>query len=196
MISLRSASIVSASVVLPKTGHLFAQRADTATWRTFEVTTRAEVLKPSGPTRIWLPAALITTTPFQRTLANNYTADGGNAKLVENGTDSLGIVVAEFPAGARPVLTLTSRVSTKDYVVDFSAPGNAPKENSAALAHFLRSTKLLPTDGIVKTRATEITAGAKTDVDKARAIYEWIDVSTFRNPKTRGFRNGDNRFML
>jgi transglutaminase-like putative cysteine protease len=193
---LRSASIVSASVVFPKTGKLFAKRADTATWRTFEITTRAEILKPSGPTRIWLPAALINTTPFQKTLANNFTADGGTTKLVEGGPDSLGVVVAEFPGGVRPVLTLTSRAATKDYAVDFSAPGNIAKADRAELAHFLRPTKLLPTDGIVKVKATEITSGAKTDVDKARAIYEWIVVNTFRNPKTRGCGNGDIRFML
>jgi transglutaminase-like putative cysteine protease len=193
---LRSASIVSASVAFPMTRKLFAKGAEPAGWRTFEVTSRAEILKYSGPTRIWMPAALINETPFQKTLTNKFTADGGSAKLVESGADSLGIVTAEFPVGVRPVLTLTSRVSTKDYGVNFSAPGNAPKENPTVLAHFLRSTKLLPTDGIVKTRATEITSGAKTDVDKARAIYEWIVDNTFRNPKTRGCGNGDIRFML
>jgi transglutaminase-like putative cysteine protease len=193
---LRSASIVSATVAFPMTGKLFAKGAESAGWRTFEVTSHVEVLKYSGPTRIWMPAALINETPFQKTLANKFTADGGSAKLVESGADSLGIVTAEFPAGAMPVLTLTSRVTTKDYGINFSAPGNAPRENPAVLAHFLRSTKLLPTDGIVKTRATEITSGAKTDVDKARAIYEWIVDNTFRNPKTRGCGNGDIRFML
>ena len=69
-------------------------------------------------------------------------------------------------------------------------------ERRAALEHFLRPTKLLPTDGIVKATATEITRGAETDVDKARAIYEWIVDKTFRNPKTRGCGLGDIRFML
>jgi transglutaminase-like putative cysteine protease len=193
---LRSASIVSASMAFPMTGKLFAKGADPADWRTFEVISRAEIMKYSGPTRIWMPAALINETPFQKTLANKFTADGGSAKLVESGADSLGIVVAEFPAGVRPVLTLTSRVTTKDYRVNFATPGSAPKENPTVLAHFLRPTKLLPTDGIVKTRAAEITSGAKTDVDKARAIYEWIVDNTFRNPKTRGCGNGDIRFML
>jgi transglutaminase-like putative cysteine protease len=193
---LRSASIVSAYAVIPESRNLFARNATAASWRTFEITTRAEVLEPSGPTRIWLPAALINPTPFQKTLANQFTADGGTAKLVENGLDSLGIVAAEFPAGVKPVLTLTSRVTTIDYAVDFSAAGHVPKEDSAELAHFLRPTKLLPTDGIVKTKATEITRGAKTDVEKARAIYEWIVESTFRNPKTRGCGTGDIRFML
>src|SRR5215467_13046297 len=84
-------------------------------WRTFEVTTRAEVLKPNGSTRVWLPAALLKATPFQRTLANDFHAEGGMAKLVESKADALGIVAAEFPAGTRPVVTLTSRIQTKDF---------------------------------------------------------------------------------
>jgi len=48
----------------------------------------------------------------------------------------------------------------------------------------------------VKATATEITSGAKSDLAKARAIYEWIVDNTFRNPKTRGCGIGDIRFML
>ena len=170
-------------------------RADEG-WRTFEVKTRAEILKSSGVTRVWLPAVLIHETPFQKTLSNEFSAEGGTARMVKGKTDALGIVAAEFPAGMKPVLTLTSRVSTKTYAVDLSAPGKAPKADPAELAHYLRSTKLLPTDGIVKTTATEITSGVKSDLAKARAIYEWIVDNTFRNPKTRGCGIGDIRFML
>ena len=192
---LRSAGVVSASLAFPEAGRLLAQGATYGTWRTFEVTTRVEVLKSSGMTRIWLPAALISETPFQRTLANTFSAEGGTAEIVESKPDALGIIAAKFPAGVTPLLTLTSRVATKDYAVNLSAP-RAPKTNRAELEHFLQPTKLLPTDGIVKVTATEITSGAKTDVEKARAIYEWIVDNTFRDPKTRGCGVGDIRFML
>jgi transglutaminase-like putative cysteine protease len=91
---------------------------------------------------------------------------------------------------------VTSRIATKDCAVDLTARGAAPKESRAELEHFLRPTKLLPTDGIVKATAREITKAAKTDVEKARAIYEWIVENTFRSPKTRGCGVGDIRFML
>jgi transglutaminase-like putative cysteine protease len=123
-------------------------------------------------------------------------AEGGTAKMVESRADSLGIIAAEFPAGVKPALSVTSRVTTKNYAVDFSAVGNAPKADKKDLERFLRPTKLLPTNGIVKTTAAEITKGAKTDVEKACAIYEWIVENTFRNPKTRGCGLGDIRFML
>jgi transglutaminase-like putative cysteine protease len=44
--------------------------------------------------------------------------------------------------------------------------------------------------------AAKITSGATTDLEKARAIYEWIVENTFRNPNTRGCGIGDIRFML
>lgn len=193
---LQSAGVVSASFALPAMSRLFAKSAVPASWRTFVVTTRVEVLRPSGVTRVWLPAALIRETPFQRTLSNKFDCVGGYATLVESNEDSLGIIAARFPEGVKPVLALTSRIATRDYTVNLATLRHPRKSSRAELEHFLRPTKLLPTDGIVRTTATEITRGAKTDVDKARCIYEWIIDNTFRNPKVRGCGIGDIRGML
>jgi transglutaminase-like putative cysteine protease len=195
---LRSASVAAAALALPKTAPLSAHVATPADWRTFDVTTRVEVSKPSGATRIWIPAALTVATPFQKTLSNHFEAGSGAgaAKLVENQSTGLGIIAAEFPVGVSPVLTVTSRIATRNLTVDLSVPGKAAKENHASLQQFLQPTKLLPTDGIVRTTALEITQNANTDVEKARAIYQWIVDNTFRNPKTRGCGVGDIRFML
>jgi transglutaminase-like putative cysteine protease len=193
---MQSGGLVTVSLAFAKAERLFSQVATVDRWRTFQVTTRVEVLKTSGTTRIWVPAALISETPFQKTLANTFNNEGGTAKIVQSKTDALGIIAAEFPPGVRPILTVTSRIATKDCVVDLTAHGTMPKESRAELEHFLRPTKLLPTDGIVKATASEVTKGAKSDVEKARAIYEWIVENTFRNPKTRGCGAGDIRFML
>ena len=167
-----------------------------APWRTFEVTTRLEVRKPSGPTRIWVPAALISRTPYQRTLANSFHCEAKAANTVVNRIESLGVITAEFPSGVQPVLTVTSRVATRDWAVDLSGHRKAPRPSTAELKNFLRPTKLLPTDGIVKDTAAEITRTCTTDAAKARAIYEWIVENTYRNPKTRGCGIGDIRFLL
>lgn len=193
---LRTAGIATAGLALPKSKRVFADSPTVRGWRTFEVTTRIEVLKPNGPTLVWLPAALITETPYQRTIANRFRAEGGTAELIESKADALGIIAARFPAGVKPVLTATNRVATRNITVDLSAPGSAPKADRAELQHFLRATKHMPIGGVVKATAGEITRGAKTDVEKARAIYEWIVENTFRNPKTRGCGVGDVGFML
>jgi transglutaminase-like putative cysteine protease len=200
---LQTAGVVSAGLAFPKVSTLLARdsanAAANANWRTFEVTTRVEILKPAGVTRIWLPAALTTETPFQKTLTNTFNAEGGSAKLIESKPDALGIISAEFPEGAKPVVTSISRIITRNYSVEVPAigkPGNATQKTPADLDHFLRPTKLIPTDGVVKAKSDEITKGARTDVEKARVIYEWIVDNTARNPKTRGCGTGDIRFML
>jgi transglutaminase-like putative cysteine protease len=193
---LWSAGAVSAGLAFCKAGRLSGVEAIADRWRTFEVTTRVEILDTSGPSRIWVPTALLAQTPFQKTLANEIKVDGGTVNRVDSQEDGLGVIATEFPAGVRPVLAATSRVATRDYAVGVSHIGPTSKEIHSELQHFLRPTKLLPTDGIVKSTATEITRGADTDVEKARAIYDWIVDHTFRDPKTRGCGVGDIRFML
>lgn len=193
---LRSSGAVCAGLALAKTAPLFADTPAPAAWRTFEVTTRVEVLKPSGATRIWLPAALTGKAPFQKTLSNQFRAEGGTAHLSEDKQEALGIISAAFGAGAKPVLTLVSRVSLKDYDVDLTSPGQSHPATRAELNYFLQPTKYVPTDGIVKETAEKATKGATTDIEKARAIYEWMVDNTFRDPKVRGCGRGDIRFML
>ena len=165
-------------------------------WRTFDVVTDVELRNPKGASHIWLPAALITESPFQRTLSNHFVGDGATVKLVEDKRDTLGIVSATFPANVKPKLTLTSRVSLKDYTVDLSTSRTVQHRAPDDLSYFLRSTRYVPTDGMVKDTALKATAGAVTDTEKARAIYEWVVKNTFRDPKVRGCGRGDIRFML
>jgi transglutaminase-like putative cysteine protease len=105
-------------------------------------------------------------------------------------------VSATYPANAKPALSLTSRVALKNYTVDLSSRAAAPPASPAELDYFLQPSRYVPTDGIVKQSALKATAGATTDIEKARAIYEWVVDNTFRDPKVRGCGRGDIRFML
>src|SRR5215813_8557737 len=91
---LQAAGSVATGLAFSSPEHLLA---GDARWRTFEVTTQVEVLKPSGTTRIWVPAALISSTPYQRTVGNDFRCESGAARVVVDKTEALGIVVAEFP---------------------------------------------------------------------------------------------------
>ncbi len=191
---LRSAAAASATLSVPRIAR--ALRTDDAgkSWRTFEVTTRVEILNPSGISMVWLPAAQLQPAPYQKTMANDFHAEGGTAELVPY--DGFGIVTAKFPEGSKPALTLTCRVSTRNYSVDLARPGHPAKADPAELQKCLQASRVVPTDGIVKNTADSITLGVSGDVAKARAIYDWIVDNTFRNPKTRGCGLGDIRYML
>jgi transglutaminase-like putative cysteine protease len=172
---------------------LLAQAATGDRWRTFEVTTRVRILKPEGTTRVWLPMPL-AVAPYQKTLGDTYHAQAGSVVMVED--DDLDMLVAEWDAGVDPVLTVSSRVSTTDRMANLTTPTVPPPLDSRTLERFLKPTKLIPTTGIVKTTADAITRGGGTDIERARAIYEWIVENTFRDPETRGCGTGDIRFML
>jgi transglutaminase-like putative cysteine protease len=174
---------------------LFAQASESQRWRVFEITTRVEVLQPVGPTRVWLPTPL-AVAPYQKTMGDNYHAGAGTVVMIETNANEPDILGATWDEGVRPVLTLTSRVATRDHAVDLATPSVPPPRDMATLAAFLRPTRLIPTDGIVKTTADAITGRGGTDFDKARAIYDWIVDNTFRDPKTVGCGTGDIRFML
>ena len=192
---LRTTSSICAGWALSRALPVMAN-TPSASWRTFEVVTHVELLQPDGVSHIWLPAPLIRNTPYQRTLSTHYSAPGGKASLTKSKQDVLAIVSAAYPANAKPALTMTSRVALKDYIVDVSTPEKLPAASRAELDYFLQPSRYVPTDGIVKQTALKATAGATTDIDKARAIYEWVVENTFRDPKIRGCGRGDIRSML
>lgn len=167
-------------------------------WRTFEVTVRAELAQADGATRVWLPVPSLEATDWLRPLGNLWNGNAGTMRLVRDAAYGTDILAAQWDAGiaAPPVVELTSRFSTRDRAIDLTQPGKVAPLAKADAKRFTQATALLPTDGIVRKTALEITRGAKSDLDKAKAIYEWIVDNTARNPKTRGCGTGDIRGML
>ena len=163
-------------------------------WRSYEVTTQVEILKPAGATRVWLPVPSIDSE-YQKSLESTWKAPQGQARIVEDGKYGAKILAVEFPAGiARPTVELVSRFQTQDRAIDWSR--KAVAESPAALKKWIEPTELMPTDGIVLKTAQEATRGKTTDREKAQALYEWVVANTFREPKTRGCGVGDIKAML
>lgn len=167
-------------------------------WRVFEVTTRVNVLQPAGTTRVWLPLPLVTDTDYQKNLGSVWSVDGGIAVASSDGKYGAEMVAAEWTGAVpKPVMEVTSRFATRDRAVDLGKPGMAAKADRAELQRYLAATEFMPTDGIVRDTARDITKGVRGgDVEKARALYEWIVENTFRDPKTRGCGIGDIKTML
>jgi transglutaminase-like putative cysteine protease len=195
---LRSATLGSAALAWSGAPCPWAPTlsAEGESWRTYEVTTRIEVRRPDGTVRVWVPVPLTIATPYQRPLGTVFEAPNGHARLLDDRARGLGMVAAEWPAGATPALTVVSRVKTRDIAVNLTTPSRVGEPDRATLARFREPSALIPSDGIVRKTALEITHDAHTDLEKARAIYDWIVDNTFRDPKTRGCGIGDIRFML
>jgi len=174
-----------------------AAGSDQAPWRAFEVVTRAEVLNPTGPTRVWLPLPLQPDTDYQKSLGQTWSGNAAVARIYRDERYGAAIFYAEWPTGeSAPVAEVTVRFATHDRSVDVTRATNPTPETKATLAKYTDPTRLIRTDGIVRKTSQEITKGVNGDVDKARAIYEWIVDNTFRDPKVKGCGVGDIRAML
>ncbi len=162
-------------------------------WRSFEVTTRVDVTEAKGLTQAWLPVPSVESD-WQRGLTHDFSTNG-KARLVEDGRYGARMLHVVFNEGEKtPFVELTSRVQTRNRATDWGA--KAAAEDAATLAFWTAPTKLLPTDGIVRETALKAVKGARTDREKAQAIYDWVVTNTYREPKTRGCGPGDIKAML
>ena len=205
---LRRTAATSVAVVLPAVpfSSALAQTAPSRSefkpvpgdWRTFDVTTRVDLLMPSGATQVWLPLPSVESD-WQRSLTSGFHTNG-QARLTEDGRYGVKMLHVQFDAGvSQPFVELSSRVSTRNRATDWShktTVAAAATEDAASLRFWTQPTRLLPTDGIVRETARKATQGARTDVQKAQAIYDWVVANTYREPKVRGCGEGDIKTML
>jgi transglutaminase-like putative cysteine protease len=163
-------------------------------WRTFEVETVVTLRRlPRTAATLWIPTPMVNTD-WQRPMGSVWSGNARSMRLAMAGGAQC--FVAEFDADQPdPSVTLTSRVQTRNRAVNWSE-ASAAAEDESSLRKWLAPTLYKPTDGIVLKNAEQIVEGARTDKEKARRIYDWIIVNTYREPKVRGCGLGDIRFML
>ncbi len=166
-------------------------------WQTYEVVSEIVLPAGSGPARVWVPVPAFTESDWMRPGKITWTTNAPSAALANDPTSGVTMVSAQWRNATPPAtLTVTALVSSRNLSVDLATPGDAPALSQEQYRYYTAPSKLQPTDGIVKTTADKITAGATTDLEKARRIYEWIVVNTYRKPTTRGCGLGDVSFML
>jgi transglutaminase-like putative cysteine protease len=199
---LKNSALAAVSAAIPAIN--FAQTAAPAAerqfspqpgnWRTFEVTTRVDIAKTPGATRVWLPIPSVNSD-WQKSLESSFTSNGA-AKLTADAQYGARMLYVEFADSvSAPYVELTSRIQTQNRAVNW-AQAQTTTEDAAALKYWTQATDLLPTDGIVRKTALEATQGARTDAEKVQKLYNWIVDNTFREPKVRGCGEGDIKTML
>ncbi len=163
-------------------------------WRTFEVTTRIDIVKPQGATRVWVPLPSVNSD-WQKSLESSFSSNG-TTRMEDDGKTGARMLYVEFAEGSvQPFVEVTSRIQTQNRAQDWSKK-LAVAEDPDTLKYWTQPTRLLPTDGIVRKTALAATQGAKTDVEKTQKLYDWVVTNTYREPKVRGCGEGDIKTML
>ena len=195
---LRGGATLAAIAALPRGASAdlaFTPKPDA--WRKFDITTRVEILKPSGKAQAWLPLPAVAEPAWTQPLGNEWKTNATLAVIERDAKYGAQMLHVEWAEGEQaPAAEVVSRVTMRDRAVDLANRGAIPGLSDAERKLYTASTDLMPTDGIVKATAERVVGWAFSDLEKARRIYEWIVDNTFRDPKTRGCGIGDIASML
>jgi transglutaminase-like putative cysteine protease len=166
-------------------------------WRRFKVVTRIELADPQGRTRAWVPLPAVKEAAWTDALGNEWATNAKTAEVLSDAKYGAQFLHLEWTADEKtPYAEVTSLIATRDRAVDLTKPGTAQPLGAQERKLYTQGTDLIPVDGIVKEYSDKITTGATTDIEKAKAIYEWVVENTYRNASTRGCGIGDIAAML
>ncbi|HWR98922.1 MAG TPA: transglutaminase domain-containing protein [Candidatus Methanoperedens sp.] len=146
--------------------------------------------QPQGlEARLWLPYPV---TDRHQTIADIRVAgDSASSGVYTDREHGTPILYAEWPKEAASRKLSLSFSVEREEVVRGELPATEPAWNPADYAAYLGATSLGPIDGEVKALAEKITAGKKTVLEKARAIYDWTCENMYRDPDVKGCGKGD-----
>lgn len=92
-------------------------------------------------------------------------------------------------------VSLSFAVSTSDVKANLT-PKKISDAVKAEAKRFIAPTAHVQTDGIVKEISSKISAKHKKEIDKARAIYDWVIENMHRDPNVRGCGAGNAKEAL
>ena len=125
-------------------------------WRSFEVTHRVELLRPTAGTKLWIPIPVVEDG-YQRNLVTKWTVSSGNAeRLVDPHYGAAMLVVNVDDKDAKPVIEMITQLQTQSRAVDLTKRGDA-RLSDADVKKWTDATAMMPTDGVVLKTARDVT---------------------------------------
>jgi transglutaminase-like putative cysteine protease len=160
-------------------------------WRAFRVVTRLEIPTDKGAVQAWVPLASVNDE-WMQPLGEKWTGNAVSATIVTDPASGTKLLHATFANGGSPaVLEVENTVRMRDRSVAGTESSGKQNLSDSERQLYLAATDLVPTDGIVKKIADEITKGLNDDSAKAKAIYEWVVENCHRDGDVRGCGTGD-----
>ena len=161
-----------------------------------EVTVQVNLNAPADAknVRLWIPYPVSDEHQnIEDIRVKGNFSQSGVYREGENGSMAL---YAEWEGAMRErTLTYTFKVKRKE-VIKKDFPKKELPFSKEEFSQYLKATSLGPTTGKVKELAEKITKGKKTNLEKARAIYDWIVNNMHRDPNIKGCGFGDVEKLL
>lgn len=138
---------------------------------------------------LWIPYPL--SDSHQDITDVKISGDYSSSAVYADSRHSTPMLYARWEKGAANRKLTFSFRAVRQEVIRRDFPAREAAWDPADYAEYLGATTLGPLDGEVGKLSAKITAGKKTVLEKARAVYDWTCENTYRDPKTRGCGAGD-----
>ncbi len=167
--------------------------AETPRTRSFDFTYKARVTDlPAGAHKVdlWLPypvsdglqevtiAGVSAPVPYEIVKDSRY----GNSVLHLALTD---------PKQSEIAVEMTARVVRRESLHHDLPAAPSQAARPAEVEQWLKPDKLVPLDDRIRALADQVTEGKKTDLEKARAIYDYVEKTMSYDKSGTGWGNGD-----
>jgi transglutaminase-like putative cysteine protease len=163
--------------------------------RVFEFTYRAQITQvPDGTKelRVWLPNPSTDAHQEIYDLQVSSPASAVAHKEARFGNSILFVSIRD-PKPAPITIELKFKVRRSEYIrkdfVEYKAVSTGRLD--PAVADFLKPDRLVPLNDRIKSLAVEVTAGKTTDLEKARAIYDYTLANMKYDKSGEGWGHGD-----
>jgi len=179
--------------------------------RKFSLRFNHEISSGGAEVRLWLP--LVLQEPYQRLLGEYHARSNAQESAICG--DHISTYYARFAPdkearvgvgkyGEQGVVgedddyfELSFDIEISERNTDFSKVSfNENERLSPEIEEFLKPSKLIPASGAAKQKSDEITSSLKGDLEKARAIYEWVAKNMSRDNSVIACGSGDAATIL
>jgi len=181
-------SLIISILLIPHLSFAKERAAEVIMW--FNLNAPAEAKN----VRLWIPYPVSDENQIIEDVkvSGNF-SNSGVYREAESGNIAL---YAEWIGPLREsLLTYTFKVKRRE-VIKKDFPKKEIPFSKEEFKQYLKATTLGPTTGKVRELAEKITKGKKTNLAKARAIYDWIVNNMHRDPNVKGCGFGDVEKLL
>ncbi len=158
--------------------------------RKFSITNSFDIQPSSEEINLWVPLPLDAS--YQKMVKISYEGTFSEAFISNDNPYGTKLLFAKFDANSKEnKLTIKMDMVTQQRVANLAKAKASVDSYPEDVAVFLEGTHHTPINDTIKKFATKITKDANTDLEKARAIYDWTVVNMYRDESVKGCGLGD-----
>lgn len=189
------------SLIFPITQSSASQQRDLSLseWKSYRLTYQVDLPTIGKSARLWLPLPDTNDTHYQFTQGSLWNGNASKAEFSTITGTNFPIFKAEWRDSGPRNVTVSSIVKTADRFVDLRNHVASSKTIVPPhVNHFLKPTKLIPTNGIVHETAKTIIQDANSQgtLQQAKAVYDWVIANGHHDAAMPGRGKGDVANML